>query len=771
MSDAFLKAAQELYDRGAAPHWIKPNSKAPVKSGWTSPKRDSMETLLKEYKEGYGLGVRLGEASRLKDGGFLANIDVDIKSDDPRHREEALEAFEKFFPGLKDKAAAIETGNGLRFMVKTKAPVASGRLASSPERCIAYIPDAEINKVQIKAHHDGLITGDQLKAGYRVRVAWEIEFMSDGKQVVVPPSIHPSTKREYRWKKAVNGPDSIPYVDPEVWKKAASEYQSKKSSEKIDESIFVEVDLLTKDLSSNIVDMIVKGDGVTDRSASCFIAAKIMLRHGFSDAEVLSVLTDKGNYLGNTAYDHRNTTLRAYAAQWVRDYCLARAKHQEDPKNVFNVISDEEDLLAPPDRDSDGWKRGIQRTGKNGDGPPRPTLENVILILTNAVSPKCFIHDSLRDTKLVGTDVPWANCKKGDHFIDHHVVEIRYWLATHYRFDPPSNVVFDAVNKIAHDNSFHPFRDWLGGLPPWDGVPRIDAWLKNHFGAVGSDAYLGEVFRKWLTASVKRIYEPGTKFDWILLLQGPQGCGKSSFGSILFGEKYFADWLPALSDKDAALALQGILCAEFSELVQLRRNELETVKGFITRQVDKVRPPYGREKVEIPRQCVFIGTTNQNEFLKDDTGNRRFNPVEVSELDFGKLIEDRDQLWAEALYYYRNGMVNRLDLEGEAKAAALEIQRDKQVSSEEEFYVEELISFIKAEFTKGVEDRFNFARFKIVNLFSPFGPFGGRNTDTKSLMLAGKALRQVGAIKKTINGRKYWEFLDVKGKVVDCSFE
>ena len=147
-------------------------------------------------------------------------------------------------------------------------------------------------------------------------------------------------------------------------------------------------------------------------------------------------------------------------------------------------------------------------------------------------------------------------------------------------------------------------------MPPWDETPRIDTWLKRNFEAQGDDEYLAQVFRKWLCAMVIRAYEPGAKFDWMPIFEGEQGVGKSSFGRMLCGDKYFLDWLPDLMNKDSALALQGIWAVEMGELASFRKNEIEAVKAFLTRTVDKVRPPYGERWLESKRRCVFFGTTN-----------------------------------------------------------------------------------------------------------------------------------------------------------------
>jgi predicted P-loop ATPase len=170
----------------------------------------------------------------------------------------------------------------------------------------------------------------------------------------------------------------------------------------------------------------------------------------------------------------------------------------------------------------------------------------------------------------------------------------------------------------------------------------------------------------FLIAMVARVYKPGCQADYMIVLCGGQGDFKSTVCRVLGGE-YFSDNLPDLRSKDASQYLRGLWLIEVSELAALRRADLETLKAFLTRQVEKYRPPYGRLNTYEPRQCLFIGTTNREEFLHDETGNRRVWPVGIGKIDLDSLTNDRDQLFAEAVFLYKNGEHWWPDKEFEAK--------------------------------------------------------------------------------------------------------
>jgi putative DNA primase/helicase len=235
----------------------------------------------------------------------------------------------------------------------------------------------------------------------------------------------------------------------------------------------------------------------------------------------------------------------------------------------------------------------------------------------------------------------------------------------------------DAMLAEAEKRRFHPVRDWLNGLK-WDGFSRIDEWLSRAFGAP-KDSYTRAVGAKFLIAAVRRVRQPGCKFDTVPVLEGGQGIGKSRAVKALFGESWFSDAMPDdLAGKDAAMALLGVWGLEWGEIEQLIRSEPETVKAFLSRGVDRYRPPYGKAYIERPRQGVLIGTTNAQDYLRDITGNRRIWPISCQHADPDWVAENREQLWAEAAARERAGEALWIDDE-EAQKTAVTAQNERMI--------------------------------------------------------------------------------------------
>jgi predicted P-loop ATPase len=213
-------------------------------------------------------------------------------------------------------------------------------------------------------------------------------------------------------------------------------------------------------------------------------------------------------------------------------------------------------------------------------------------------------------------------------------------------------IVRQAIHHVASEVQFHPIRGWIKRLA-WDGVPRVRHLFTSYFGAPNTD-YEAAISQMFLTSMVARVFRPGCKSDYMVVLEGPQGWKKSQACRVLGGE-YFDDQMIDIDKKDASLKLRGKWILEWNEMRAYTRAEVTSVKAFLTRPIEIYRAPYGHEEIHEPRQCVFIGTTNQATYLTDETGGRRFWPIKISDIDLDALERDRDQLFAEAYQLYAQG--------------------------------------------------------------------------------------------------------------------
>ena len=292
----------------------------------------------------------------------------------------------------------------------------------------------------------------------------------------------------------------------------------------------------------------------------------------------------------------------------------------------------------------------------NREGRPRAVLANAIHALRHAPDWQNVLwHDEFATRTVARKPPPWVSAEEewtDPSWSDRDDFLVAEWLQRRGILVPAS-IAGQAVETVARDRCFHPVREYLDGLV-WDGVTRVDNWLSRYFGATDSD-YTRAVGPRWLISAVARIHKPGCKADCALVLEGPQGIGKSSALRAL-AQPWFSDRLSELGSKDAAIELRGVWIIEIAELDSMSRAESSTVKAFMSRSHDRFRPPYGRRAVDLSRQCVFAGSVNpEGGYLKDATGGRRFWPVACGAIDVDALEHDRDKIWAEALHRFRAG--------------------------------------------------------------------------------------------------------------------
>jgi putative DNA primase/helicase len=307
------------------------------------------------------------------------------------------------------------------------------------------------------------------------------------------------------------------------------------------------------------------------------------------------------------------------------------------------------------------WLDELDLTKK---GLIKPSLANISLVLENDPQLKGAIaYNDFREELVRKAGTPWCECKNpvnGEPWRNEDDVQVKKFLEVNYKLSPQIARFTDAVSIAGYNNRFHPIKDYLESLK-WDEKPRLDSLLTRYLGVVDND-YTSAVSRKILCAAVARIFEPGVKFDFVLILEGKQGKGKSTFIKTL-GRHWFGDNISSFKGKDAVEGMQGVWIMELSELQAFGKAEIEHVKSFISRAEDRMRPAYARRVETFKRRCIFIGTTNDTEYLKDETGNRRFWPVqcEIEKINISALEKEVDQLWAEAVAMWQKGEKLYLD--------------------------------------------------------------------------------------------------------------
>jgi putative DNA primase/helicase len=305
-------------------------------------------------------------------------------------------------------------------------------------------------------------------------------------------------------------------------------------------------------------------------------------------------------------------------------------------------------VVKPPA--AGGWKDQLARTES---GALIAHMQNVELILGNDERWAGVINFSAFSSKIVKLRAAPYGGGTGD-WADIDDMRVMKWLAQTYNLRVKASSVIEAVSIVAHDHTFHPVREYLNRLE-WDQVPRLGSWLTDVLGVVPTP-YSSKVGKRWMISAVARVMQPGCKADSVLILEGAQGAGKSTAMSILGGD-WFMDTPFALGDKDGFQAIRGKWIVEWGELDSFNKAESTKAKQFFSASTDTYRESYGRRTNDVPRQCVFVGTTNQEEYLKDATGNRRYWPVACTRVELELLREIRDQLWAEAVFCYQAGEV------------------------------------------------------------------------------------------------------------------
>lgn len=356
---------------------------------------------------------------------------------------------------------------------------------------------------------------------------------------------------------------------------------------------------------------------------------------------------------GNEKEDKQRPSFKAMEELATKDKAVKREIADE---RFAEARLDFENPVEIDENYDNSWTEDL---AVNTKGEYDNSAPNINLILQNdQILKNCYTLNTFDFRRYVLRDTPWRKLESKDEpmrDVDYsgirNYIECVYGIASSMKID-------DAFAIEVERHRFHPIKKYIQSTK-WDGVKRVDTLLIDYFGCEDT-AYTRAVIRKSLCAAVARVFEPGTKFDMVLILVGAQGTYKSTFIRKL-GVNWFSDTFTTVQGKEAYEQLQGAWIIEMAELSALKKSEVESIKQFISKCDDAFRPAYGRTVEIYKRQCVFFGTTNDTDFLKDSTGNRRFNPVDIHPEFATKSVKDDmddyvvSQIWAEAFEMWKNG--------------------------------------------------------------------------------------------------------------------
>lgn len=311
----------------------------------------------------------------------------------------------------------------------------------------------------------------------------------------------------------------------------------------------------------------------------------------------------------------------------------------------------------PPGGDGPGgedWERSLRRSGRNGSGDYLTSAGNMSMILqSHFLWAGLLAYDEMSYRTIKKRPPPYPGGTVGE-WSDADDVWTAIWLEQHYNIRPRTTLVAQVVGATAQLNRFHQVREWLAELPLWDRIERLPTFFQDAVGAPQTP-YTAAVGRAFFVAAVARVMRPGVKVDTMLVLEGKQGVGKSKLILELFTPTWHIEISYAPGSLDFFQSLRGCWCAEFGELSQFDRADTNRIKQVLTQVQDTYRASYGHHAGTYPRQAVFVGSTNKREWGFDETGMRRFLPIYCTDINVQYAIDNRDQLWAEALYRYQQG--------------------------------------------------------------------------------------------------------------------
>lgn len=659
-----LDGYRDAVDAGVSLHWLKPRDKAPASLAWQSKPTKSWSELSDSYADGYNIGLRTGAKSKT-DAGYVHVIDLDIR--DEGKAVEAHAKLREIAPGYKKLPTVISGSEGA-------------------SRHYYFVASEPLKMDKVKSEGFTMIWDDKLGRDVK-KHDWEIDLLGTGRQVVIPPSIHPKTGKPYRWLTEFPWDELNLGVGPTIEMQAVASDRpaSSISDDLLSMVISSRLDIDESEISSDMD--ILPND---DEDYDSWLEVGMGLHHQFAGSERGRKFFHEWSSK-SSKYDKRETDLKWNSfkeSNRANPITYRTIKGRVGDLHVINEIEEtsvtlvdsEANLAAKTDDLPDNWESQLDY---NEDGQVKSTMPNFAVILKHdlrlrgVIGFNKFTHNiSVRKTP------PQVKAKKegravtnltGPHWVvkdtvsgvpwqDIHTNNIRMLLERKKALGgrglkTSDRDILSAILNVSYDNQFHPIIEMLEALPRWDGITRVPYLWIDYLGAE-DNAYHRKTAMLFLMGAVARVYEPGCKFDYAPILEGVQGARKSTFIETL-AMGFYGELGEELTDQKLFVeATDGKWILEIPELQGFNRHDIGALKGVMSRKTEQIRRPWAKFSEPIPRQNVMIGSTNDSEYLRDPTGGRRFWPIRCNKtkrdpIDIERLKDNLAQIWAEALTMYR----------------------------------------------------------------------------------------------------------------------
>jgi hypothetical protein len=718
-----------LIEAGAALHWLVPGDKMPLDKQWSELPRYSKAELARRHRANANIGIRLGEPSDFG-GLYLHLVDLDV-----RKAELAPEAWSElltYWPGARDFPTVISGSGG-------------------ESRHIYFLSRKPFKKNKLSHSETFSMVFDEKRQREVKKYDWEIDVYGTGSQAVLPPSRHPVTKLPYRWLRPIDF-DLLFLMEisasmVENWGVTATNDDDLEDDDLGALIAADPIDLNDGQLEQILADL--PENWVEDRDQWWTVG--MALHHQFRG-------TNEGFEIWcywskqSAKFDAKDS-----AAVWksfkgaknpIRLPTLIQASNVARMKREMDLEDDDSDHFAPssgtdlsdllgtdlpetaqaaqPAQYDPDWEQLLHRTE---DGDVKSTLHNIRLIIQNDPRTRGLARMNEFSQRIVFRSEPIKRRRKrdkgrpvvnlegplwkvtdplnGETWTDTHDTSIRAFIEAPttqggYAIKVSDRDLIGSIDFDAQQNRFHPVREWILSTT-WDGIPRVETLFIDYLGC-DNTPYHRQCSILTMLGIVTRIFEPGHKFDFVPILEGVQGKGKSSFISTL-GMEWAGELTGDISKPtDMIPLMRGKIILEIGELSAMARHEVNDLKAFVSRPNDEGRLAYERRTTVFPRQCIFMGSTNDREYFRDQTGNRRYWPIECKiegQIDSKALKAAIDQIYAEAYHLYRAlrdkqpfGQLPLFITDEVAKVEALSLQESRRVETAEEALAGQILAWL-----------------------------------------------------------------------------